>query len=419
MLSMQVDAVAACPWQRERVAGYLARLPRRPMQGGSLAARLVLAICLLLAVAVAQAAPNAAPMPRAPLVEGTAFVLMDADTGTIVAQSGANVRHPPASLTKIMTAYIIEGEIDSGRIGIDDEVPISVNAWRMGGSEMFIREGTQVRLQDLLRGVIIVSGNDASVALAEYVAGSEDAFVDMMNATAKRLGMRNTQFLNSTGLPAPGHYSTAHDLANLAVHVVDDYPDQYRIYAEKEFLYNNIAQRNRNDLLFTDRTVDGMKTGWTDEAGYCLIASSKRDDMRLVAVILGAPTPAARARDAAKLLSYGFRYFQTHRLYTAQQVLKSTPVWSGAADELELVVPIAANVTLQRGRYNDLVAEAEVQHIVRAPIAAGERLGVLRLKLDGRVLKELPLVAKVAVEEGGFLKRAWHAVYLFFSELFS
>ena len=381
----------------------------------------LLGALLVLGGVTAGAAPasNAAPMPRPPLVEGTAFVLMDADTGTLLAQSGADVRHPPASLTKIMTAYIIEGEIDSGRVGVEDQVPISVNAWRMGGSEMFIREGTQVRLQDLLRGVIIVSGNDASVALAEYVAGTEDAFVDMMNATAKRLGMRNTHFLNATGLPAQGHFSTAHDLAILASHVVEDYPALYKVYSEKEFLYNNIAQRNRNELLFTDRTVDGMKTGWTDEAGYCLIASSKRDDMRLIAVILGAPSPAARVRDAAKLLSYGFRYYQTHRLYTAQQVVKSTPVWSGAADELELVVPNAVNVTLQRGRYNDLVAEAEVQHIVQAPIAAGTRLGVMRLKLDGRVLKEVPLVAKVAVEEGGFFKRAWHAVYLFFSELFS
>ena len=381
----------------------------------------LLGALLVLGGVTAGAAPasNAAPMPRPPLVEGTAFVLMDADTGTLLAQSGADVRHPPASLTKIMTAYIIEGEIDSGRVGVEDQVPISVNAWRMGGSEMFIREGTQVRLQDLLRGVIIVSGNDASVALAEYVAGTEDAFVDMMNATAKRLGMRNTHFLNATGLPAQGHFSTAHDLAILASHVVEDYPALYKVYSEKEFLYNNIAQRNRNELLFTDRTVGGMKTGWTDEAGYCLIASSKRDDMRLIAVILGAPSPAARVRDAAKLLSYGFRYYQTHRLYTAQQVVKSTPVWSGAADELELVVPNAVNVTLQRGRYNDLVAEAEVQHIVQAPIAAGTRLGVMRLKLDGRVLKEVPLVAKVAVEEGGFFKRAWHAVYLFFSELFS
>lgn len=400
------------------MTGSRARLARSHAWQGM---RCIFAALLVLGglVSGAAPAPNAAPMPRPPLVEGTAFVLMDADTGNLLAQSGADVKHPPASLTKIMTAYIVEGEIDSGRVGMDDQVPISVNAWRMGGSEMFIREGTQVRLQDLLRGVIIVSGNDASVALAEYVAGTEDAFVDMMNATSKRLGMRNTHFLNATGLPAQGHFSTAHDLAILASHVVEDYPALYKVYSEREFVYNNIAQRNRNELLFTDRTVDGMKTGWTDEAGYCLIASSKRDDMRLIAVILGAPSPAARVRDAAKLLSYGFRYYQTHRLYTARQVVKSTPVWSGAADELELVVPDAVNVTLQRGRYNDLVAEAEVQHIVQAPIAAGTRLGVMRLKLDGRVLQEVPLVAKVAVEEGGFLKRAWHAVYLFFSELFS
>lgn len=419
---MSLQSVRA-PGVRSQGRGRESVRARVPRPLSDVVARVLACVALLCCsfagMAFAAPASTAAPMPRAPLVEGVAYVLLDSDTGAVLAQSGGDVRHPPASLTKIMTAYIVEGEIASGRIGVDDQVPISVNAWQMGGSEMFIREGTQVRLQDLLRGVIIVSGNDAAVALAEYVAGSEDAFIDMMNATAKRLGMRNTHYMNATGLPAPNHYSSAHDLAILAAHVVDDYPNQYKIYAEKEFLFNNIAQRNRNDLLFTDRTVDGMKTGWTDEAGYCLIASSKRDDMRLIAVILGAPSPAARARDAAKLLSFGFRYYQTHKLYTPRQVVKSTPVWSGAADELELVVPSAVNVTLQRGRYNDLVAEAEVQHIVRAPIAAGERLGVMRLKLDGRILQEVPLVAKVAVEEGGFFKRLWHSIYLFFSELFS
>ena len=344
---------------------------------------------------------------------------MDADSGSVLAQSGADAKHPPASLTKIMTAYIVEGEVASGRIGVNDMVPVSVNAWQLGGSQMFIREGTQVKLQELLRGVIIVSGNDAAVALAEYVSGNEGIFVDQMNSTAKRLGMRNTHFENVTGLPAPGHLSTAHDLAILAAHVVDDYPNQYKVYAEKDFVYNGIAQPNRNQLLFSDRTVDGMKTGWTDEAGYCLIASSKRDDMRLIAVILGAPSPNARARDAAKLLTFGFRYFQTHRLYAAQQVVKSTPVWRGVADELELVAERPVNITLQRGRYKDLVPQAEVPRIVQAPIAAGQRVGVLRLRLDGKVVMQMPLVAKQAVEPGGFFKRLFHGIYIFFSELFS
>ena len=379
-------------------------------------------VCVVLLLAAIVAVPGraeVAPLPSAPMAEATAYVLMDADSGTVLAQLGADVKHPPASLTKIMTAYIIEGEIASGRIGVADMVPISVNAWQMGGSEMFIREGTQVKLQELLRGVIIVSGNDAAVALAEYVAGNEGTFVDQMNTMAKRLGMRNTHFENVTGLPAPGHVSTAHDLAVLAAHVVDDYPNQYKVYSEKDFVYDGIAQPNRNQLLFSDRTVDGMKTGWTDEAGYCLIASSKRDDMRLIAVILGAPSPNARARDAAKLLTYGFRYFQTHRLYAARQVVKSTPVWSGADDELELVPEHPVNITLQRGRYKDLVPEAEVPRIVRAPVAAGQRIGVLRLRLDGKVVMQMPLVAKQAVEPGGFMKRFFHGIYIFFSELFS
>ena len=374
---------------------------------------------LFIAIVAVPGHAEVAPLPSAPMAEATAYVLMDADSGTVLAQLGADVGHPPASLTKIMTAYIIEGEIASGRIGVNDMVPISVNAWRMGGSEMFIREGTQVKLQELLRGVIIVSGNDAAVALAEYVAGNEGTFVDQMNVMAKRLGMRNTHFENVTGLPALRHVSTAHDLAVLAAHVVDDYPNQYKIYSEKTFVYDGIAQPNRNQLLFSDRTVDGMKTGWTDEAGYCLIASSKRDDMRLIAVVLGAPSPNARARDAAKLLTYGFRYFQTHRLYSARQVVKSTPVWSGADDELELVPERPVNITLQRGRYKDLVPEAEVARIVQAPIAAGQRIGVLRLRLDGKVVMQMPLVAKQAVAPGGFFKRFFHGIYIFFSELFS
>ena len=357
-------------------------------------------------------------MPAPPSVQATAFMLMDADTGTVLASLAADDRRPPASLTKIMTAYIVESEIASKRIGAQDQVPVSERAWKTEGSRMFIQVGTQVPLSDLLRGVVIQSGNDASVALAEYVAGSEDGFAEVMNRTAAKLGLTGTHFTNATGWPAPQHYSTAHDLGRLAVRVIRDYPEQYKIYSERDFTFNGIHQANRNDLLFRDLTVDGMKTGYTEEAGYCLIASSLREGMRLVVVILGAPDPSARARDAAKLLGFGFRYFQTHRLYQPDQVIKTSRVWGGATDSVALSVATPVAVTLPRGRYADLVPEAELSHIVRAPIAKGAELGVLRVKLDGRELVSTPLLARTAVAQGSWLKRLWHWILLFFTELF-
>ena len=389
---------------------------------------LALSIALLLAggatPALAAAAPaahsasSAVPMPAPPAVQATSFILMDADTEAVLASLAAEDRRPPASLTKIMTAFIVESEIASKRIGAQDQVPISEFAWKTEGSRMFVQVGTQVQLSDLLRGVVIQSGNDASVALAEYVAGSEGNFAQVMNRTAAKLGLAGTHFTNATGWPAPQHYSTAHDLGRLAIHVIRDYPEQYKVYSEREFTFNGIHQANRNDLLFRDRTVDGMKTGYTEEAGYCLIASSLRDGMRLVVVILGAPDPSARARDAAKLLGFGFRYFQTHRLYQPNQVIKTPRVWGGAADSVELSVAAPVVVTLPRGRYAELVPEAEVSHIVRAPFAKGAELGVLRVKLDGKELVRTPLLARTAVAQGGWLKRLWHWILLFFTQLF-
>ena len=375
---------------------------------------------LIVSLARAASAPTgtAVPMPTAPEVQATAYALLDADTGAVLASLAGNDRRPPASLTKIMTAYIVESEIASKRIGLSDQVPISEQAWKTQGSRMFVQVGTQVPLSDLLRGVVIQSGNDASVALAEYVAGSESRFAEVMNRTAARFGLVGTHFANATGWPDPQHYSTAHDLGRLAIRVIHDFPEQYKVYSEREFTFNGIHQTNRNDLLFRDRTVDGLKTGYTEEAGYCLIASSWREGMRLVVVILGAPDPGARARDASKLLGFGFRYFQTHRLYQANQVIKSARVWGGAANSVDLILNAPVVLTLPRGRYSGLVAEAEVSHVVRAPVAKNAQLGVLRVKLDGKELTSAPLIARNAVEQGGFFKRLWHAILLFFTELF-
>lgn len=395
----------------------------------SKARRLVPASMCVLALAVvamlvagsrpsAAAASNAVPMPAAPDVQATAFVLMDVDTGMVLASRAPDDRRPPASLTKIMTAFIVESEIASKRIGTQDQVPISEHAWRTEGSRMFVQVGTQVALSDLLRGVVIQSGNDASVALAEYVAGSESGFAEVMNRTAAKLGLTGTHFMNATGWPDPQHYSTARDLARLAAHVIRDYPEQYKVYSEREFTFNGIHQVNRNDLLFRDHTVDGMKTGYTEEAGYCLIASSLREGMRLLVVVLGAPDPAARARDSGKLLGFGFRYFQTHRLYQPGQVIRTSRVWGGAADSVDLGVATPVVVTLPRGRYPDLMPVAELQHVVRAPVASGAQLGMLRVKLDGTELVRTPLVARNAVGQGSWFKRLWHWILLFFTELF-
>ncbi|KZZ19603.1 D-alanyl-D-alanine carboxypeptidase, partial [Oleiphilus sp. HI0080] len=272
---------------------------------------------LLLALFASSAASKPALIPAPPQVGASSYVLMDATTGEIIIEENANESLPPASLTKMMTAYIVESEIAQGNVSLTDEVPVSVKAWRTGGSKMFIKEGTKVLLEDLLKGVIIQSGNDASIALAEYLAGSEEAFADIMNQQAIQLGMTGSNFMNATGLPSDSHYSTAHDMALLAKAIIQHYPEQYAVYKEKYFTYNNIRQPNRNRLLWRDKSVDGLKTGHTEEAGYCLVSSAKRDDMRLISVVMGTSSEEARVKETQKLLNYGFRYYETTPLYTA------------------------------------------------------------------------------------------------------
>jgi len=373
---------------------------------------------LALLVVVLAAPAHAVPAPP-PAIAATSYLLVDADTMRVLVEHNSHEPLPPASLTKIMTAYVAELEIDAGRIKLEDQVPISVNAWRTGGSRMFIQEGTTVSLDDLLRGVIISSGNDASVAIAEYVAGSESAFADMMNKQAARLGMRNSYFQNATGLSAPDHQTSAWDMALLTRALIHEYPEHYAIYAERSFKFNNIDQPNRNRLLWRDRTVDGVKTGHTDAAGWCLVASAVRGNMRLISVVMGADSDEARMRESQKLLSYGFRYFETHKLYDAETPLKTARVWYGDTRELPLGAREDVHVTITRGAYDALQAEILVPNAIEAPIALGQELGELRLTLEGEVVAQVPLVALAAVEQAGLFSRLLDFIVLLFANLFA
>lgn len=373
------------------------------------------AALLIALFGTAHAAPHI--VPGAPPVASKSFVLMDADTGRVLAERASEEPLPPASLTKIMTSYVAAAELAAGRIALDDDVPISIKAWRTGGSKMFVREGTTAKLIDLLRGIIIQSGNDASVAVAEYIAGDEDAFGQMMTAHALELGMTATRFVNSTGLPDDGHYASAHDLAVLTAALVSRYPEHYRLYAERSFTYGGIDQFNRNRLLWRDKSVDGVKTGLTDDAGYCLVASALRDGMRLIAATMGAATAEERFQDAQKLLAYGFRYFETQPLYDAGEAVATAQVWYGAADRVDAVIADALRITIPRGRYADLEAHADLRGALEAPLAAGAEIGVVRVTLDGEPVAEAPLVARTAIAESGLFSRMGDGIYLFFRNL--
>ncbi len=374
----------------------------------------------LLAGLMISAVVSARPViiPAAPQLSSTAYLLVDANTGTVLVERNADQQLPPASLTKMMTSYIVSSEIESGNLKPADLVNISVKAWKMGGSKMFIREGTQVPVQDLLRGVIIQSGNDASVALAEHVAGSEGAFADVMNQQAALLGMSNSHFKNATGWPIEGHLTTARDLSILARALVNDYPEHYSYYSEKYFQYNGITQPNRNKLLFRDKSVDGIKTGHTDAAGYCLVSSAQKNGMRLIAVVMGTRSEEARAVESQKLLSYGFRYYQTHKLYSAGDELQTARVWAGLSPEVALSVRDDIFLTIPRGAEKELQAQLAVDEIIKAPLKPGQELGQLTVKLKDEMLVDTPLVARDQVAEAGFFARLVDNIKLFFFTLF-
>ncbi len=379
--------------------------------------RVLVALLLLHASsAVVAAAPI---IPPAPSIAAKSFLLIDAATSEVLVEHNSHEALAPASLTKLMTSYVAAVELASGRIGLMDQVPVSVNAWRTPGSRMFIQEGTQVGVEDLLRGIIIQSGNDASVALAEHIAGSEDAFADMMNQQAAQLGMATTQFKNATGLPAEDHYTSAWDLAVLTRDYVKRFPESYAIYSERSFKYGDIEQPNRNRLLWRDRSVDGVKTGHTIAAGYCLIASAVRDNMRLISVVMGADSDDSRMRESQKLLSYGFRYFETQQLYDANVPLKTTDVWYGETESLDVGVGAPVVVTIPRGHYDDVEAEIELAKLIEAPISVGDEFGELRLRMAGELIYSAPLVALQDVAEAGMFSRVGDFFSLFFSQLFS
>jgi D-alanyl-D-alanine carboxypeptidase (penicillin-binding protein 5/6) len=361
----------------------------------------------------------AAPLiPAPPQLAASAYILLDAKSGKVLVEKNPDERVPPASLTKMMTSYIAVEEIQRGNISLEDEVLVSEKAWRMPGSRMFIEVGKKVRVEDLLRGIIIQSGNDASVAMAEHVAGSEAGFADLMNQYVSELGMSNTHFVNATGLPDPEHYASARDLAILAEHTIIDHPDYYGIYSEKVFKYNGIEQPNRNRLLWRDSTVDGLKTGHTNEAGYCLVASAEKDGMRLISVVLGTRSEEARARETQKLLNYGFRYFETLSLYEAGAELTRNRIWKGVQDQVSLGVIDDIVITVPRGSRKDVKANLEVDTIIEAPVTQGQELGLLKVELNGETLVEQSLVALKPVEEAGFFARLWDAIKLFFIGLF-
>lgn len=382
----------------------------------SFAQRITLSL-LLLTGASAWAAEPVIPAP--PQLAAKSYVLMDAASGNVLIENNADERLPPASLTKLMTAYLATLDINRGQIKETDMVRVSEKAWRMGGSKMFIEVGKEVSVNDLLHGIIIQSGNDASVALAEHIAGSEDAFADMMNATAERLGMRNSHFMNATGWPDPDHYSSAHDMALLARAIVYEDPQHYAIYAQKEFFWNGIKQPNRNLLLWRDKTVDGLKTGHTEEAGYCLVSSAVRDGMRLIAVVFGTASEQARAAETQKLLTYGFRFFETQTFYQKGAELAQAQVWKGSARQVKAGLNQDLTLTLPKGQLKKLAASMTLEPQLVAPIQKGDVIGKVEVKLCDEVVHSADLVALEGVEEGGFFRRLWDSIRLFFYGLFN
>ena len=378
-----------------------------------------LALCAALLSAEA-APPSSTPAPpRAgsgaiapPAITAQAYVLLDVASGQVIVAQNGDARRDPASLTKLMTAYLVFAALRDKAITPSQMVKVSEAAWRAEGSRMFIEPRKAVSVDELLRGMIVQSGNDASIALAELVAGSEAAFAERMNAELKRLGLANSQFLNATGLSQPQHYASAEDLARLAAALIRDFPEYYPYYATKEYRYNNITQPNRNRLLWIDPYVDGLKTGHTETAGWCLIASAKRGERRLVSVVLGAGSDAARASESQKLLNYGFQAFDTVQLYQSERPVSTLRVWKGAAGELPVGFFADQYLSLPKGKADKLALTLAATEPLLAPVAKGQRVGSVKVALEGKPVAEFPLVALQDVPTGGFLSRAWDTVRL-------
>ena len=384
---------------------------------------LVAAVCFVSAIQVQAAAL----IPSPPEVAVKSYILMDVDSREVLASDNPDEVMHPASLTKMMTSYIADMEIAAGNIKRDDKVLISKNAWGMGGSTMFIEVGERVPVHELLKGIIIVSGNDASVAIAEHIAGSEGSFTQLMNSTARKLGMTNTKFQNSSGWPADEHYSSARDMAKLGIHIIRDFPEDYGLYAEKYYQYGVDKhsgqplrrQANRNRLLWTNPNVDGLKTGHIQASGYHLAVTAKQNDRRLIAVLLGSGSERQRADDGQKLLTYGFRFFENVDVKPGGKTLEKVKVWKGETSELNVGIVDDLVVTVPRGTGKSLKASLVIDPILEAPIAEGQQVGTMKVALEDRTVREVPVVAQNAVERGGFFKRLWDSIMLFFTGLFS
>ncbi|MEE4186196.1 MAG: D-alanyl-D-alanine carboxypeptidase family protein [Gammaproteobacteria bacterium] len=371
-------------------------------------------IGIALAIALPQGAGAQLAAPPPPDLNARGYLLVDFDSGRVLASKNADESMEPASITKLMTAYVVFRAIRSGQVSLDDEVVVSEKAWRTTGSRMFIEVGKKVRVDELLQGMIVQSGNDASVALAEFVAGTEESFSQIMNQLARELGMTKSSYRNSTGLPAEGHVTSPEDIAKLAQALIREFPDYYAWYSQREYTYNGITQANRNGLLLRDSSVDGMKTGYTDSAGYCLVSSAERDGMRLIAVVLGTKSDAARVNDSQALLNYGFRFYETHQLWEAGQVVSDTRVWKGEVERTELVVQQPVHVTIPRGKLEQLETRLELPAAVLAPLSTETPVGEVQAVLGINTVASAPVYSQTAVAEAGLLSSTWDELLLWF-----
>ena len=375
--------------------------------------KLISVLALLLITNTVMSAESL-PVPAPPTFDASSYVLMDFGSGAVLADHNSRERVDPASITKIMTAYVVYKSLAAGDISLEDQVEISEYAWRSIGSRMFVEVGNKIKLEDLLLGLIIQSGNDASIALAEHIAGTEQAFADIMNAQAKRIGMKDSHFVNATGLPDADHFTTAYDIALLSRAMISEYPEEYKRYSQKEYTFNGIKQFNRNRLLWRDAAIDGIKTGHTEAAGYCLAASAVKNDMRLISAVMGTDSDKARTVNSQALLNYGFRYYESHMLYKAGEVLAQQRMWKGESKSVQLGLDKDLFVTIPRGKYEALKADMAIDSEIVAPIQQGDQVGVVKVTLEGKDYLEQPLVALQANPEGGL----WRRVVDFFIKLF-
>ena len=375
--------------------------------------RLIFTLATLL-LTVSVCAAQVMPAPAPPIIGAKSYLVIDSQTGRELASLNPDAPLAPASLTKIMTTYVVFGALKQGQIQLGDEVTISEKAWRTEGSRMFIEVGTRVTIEDLLLGMIVQSGNDASVALAEHVAGTESVFAELMNQYAAKLGMLSSHFENATGLPAEGHTTTARDLATLARAMIAEFPEYYAWHSMKEFTYNDIKQSNRNSLLWRDASVDGLKTGHTDDAGYCLVSSARRDDMRLISVVLGTSSNKARTDGSQALINYGFRFFETRLLFKAGEEVAKARVWKSANEESRLGVLDDLYITVRRGAYDQLESSLDIPAIVEAPVAAGQPVAELKVRLGEEEVLSTPLRALDDNPAGSFWQRTRDSVSLWF-----